>query len=197
MGITINGKKGKSIMSRLGKKPVPIPDGVKVSLNGSIVKAEGPKGLLEYKLPANVKAKIDEAKKLLSVETTYVIPQDNINHGTIRSHINNMFIGVHHGYEEKMEIIGTGYKVAMEGKNLAISLGFSHPVKVDVPAGITVTIPNPNLLVIQGINKQITGAFAAKIKAIKPSEPYNLKGIKYVDEVIKRKTGKTFVSGTA
>ncbi|MEK7309520.1 MAG: 50S ribosomal protein L6 [Planctomycetota bacterium] len=184
-------------MSRLGRKPVPIPDGVKVAVNGNAVKAEGPKGSLEYKLPANVKVKIDEAKKLLSVETTYVIPQDNINHGTIRSHINNMLIGVHQGYEEKMEIIGTGYKAVMDGKNLAISLGFSHPVKVDVPAGIAVTIPNPNLLVIQGINKQITGAFAAKIKAIKPSEPYNLKGIKYVDEVIKRKTGKTFVSGTA
>lgn len=194
-------------MSRLGRKPVQIPDGVKVAVNGSAVKAEGPKGALEYKLPDNVKVKIDEAKKLLSVETTYVIPQDNINHGTIRSHINNMIIGVHHGYEEKMEIIGTGYKAVMEGKsagggsafggNLAISLGFSHPVKVDVPAGIVVTIPNPNLLVIQGINKQIIGAFAAKIKAIKPSEPYNLKGIKYVDEVIKRKTGKTFVSGTA
>jgi len=184
-------------MSRLGKKPVPIPDGVKVSLNSSTVKAEGPKGTLEYKLPVNVKVKIDEAKKLLTVETTYVIPQDNINHGTIRSHINNMLIGVHHGYEEKMEIIGTGYKAVMEGKNLAISLGFSHPVKVDVPAGIAVTIPNPNLVVIQGANKQVVGAFAAKIKAIKPSEPYNLKGIKYTDEVIKRKTGKTFVSGTA
>lgn len=184
-------------MSRLGRKPVPIPDGVKVAVNGNIVKAEGPKGTLEYILPANVKVKIDEAKKLLSVETTYVIPQDNINHGTIRSHINNMLIGVHHGYEEKMEIIGTGYKAVMDGKNLAISLGFSHPVKVEVPVGIAVTIPNPNLLVIQGINKQVTGAFAAKIKAIKPSEPYNLKGIKYVDEVIKRKTGKTFVSGTA
>lgn len=184
-------------MSRLGRKPVPIPDGVKVSLNDKAVKAEGPKGSLEYKLPANVKVKIDEQKKLVFVETTYITSQDKINHGTIRSHINNMLIGVHQGYEEGMEIIGTGYKAVMEGKNLAINLGYSHPVKVDVPAGITVTIPNPNMVVMQGVNKQLVGAFAAKIKAIKPSEPYNLKGIKYVDEVIKRKTGKTFVSGTA
>ncbi|MEW6026230.1 MAG: 50S ribosomal protein L6 [Planctomycetota bacterium] len=184
-------------MSRLGKKPVPIPDGVKVSVNGNIVKAEGPKGTLEFKAPANMKVKVDEAKKVVVVEGTYTTPQDNINHGTARSHINNMLIGVHHGYEEKMEIIGTGYKAVMDGKNLAISLGYSHPIKVDVPAGVAVTIPNPNLLVINGANKQVIGAFAAKIKAIKPSEPYNLKGIKYADEVIKRKTGKTFVSGTA
>lgn len=184
-------------MSRLGRKPVPIPDGVKVSLNGNIIKAEGPKGALECKIPVNISVKIDEKSKLVLVEGKYLMPQDNINHGTTRSLINNMLIGVYQGYEEKMEVIGTGYKSVLEGKILSISLGYSHPVKVDIPAGITVTIPNPNLVVIQGANKQSVGTFASKIKAIKPSEPYNLKGIKYADEVIKRKAGKTFVSGTA
>lgn len=184
-------------MSRIGRKPVVIPEGVKVSLSDSKLKAEGPKGASEYKIPANMKVRIEDAKKLVFVETTYTVPQDKISHGTVRSHINNMLIGVHTGYEEKMEIIGVGYKSQIEGKTISISLGYSHPIKVTVPAGLTITIPNPNLIVIQGVNKDLVGSFASQIKAIKPSEPYNLKGIKYVDEVIKRKTGKTFVSGTA
>ena len=117
-------------------------------------------------------------------------------HGTMRSLVNNILTGVLKGHEKKLEINGVGYKAQLQDKNLLISLGFSHPIKISVPDGLTITIPNPNLLIIQGVNKELVGNFAAKIRRIRTAEPYNLKGIKYLDEIIRRKAGKTFVSGT-
>ncbi|MFH1230291.1 MAG: 50S ribosomal protein L6 [Planctomycetota bacterium] len=183
-------------MSRIGRRPIPIPESVKVSITGDKMKAEGSKGVFEQKIPSNIKITVDSTKKQLCVETAYNSTQDRIMHGTIRSLINNILIGVLKGYEKKLEINGVGYKAQIQDKNLTISLGFSHPIKVSVPNGLTVSIPNPNLLIIQGINKELVGNFAAKIRGIKTAEPYNLKGIKYSDEVIRRKAGKTFVSGT-
>lgn len=184
-------------MARLGKKPIPIPDGVKVSMVGQNVKAEGPKGVMEHGLPGNMKAKIEADKKRICLEAEYLTPQDKIMHGTIRSHINNMLIGVNQGYEKKLDVIGTGYNFKAQGKELIINIGYSHPVKMVVPEGINITVPNPNQVLVQGTNKELVGLFASQIRSIKPSEPYNLKGIKYTDEIIKRKAGKTFVSGTA
>ena len=183
-------------MSRIGKRPIPIPEEVKVSITNDKIKAEGPKGVFEQKIPSNIKITINTIKKQLYAEATYNSTQDRILHGTMRSVINNILIGVLKGYEKKLEINGVGYKVQIQDKNLLISLGFSHPVKISVPDGLTISIPNPNLLIIQGVNKELVGNFSAKIRGIKTAEPYNLKGIKYVDEIIHRKAGKTFVSGT-
>jgi large subunit ribosomal protein L6 len=184
-------------MARLGKKPFPIPEGVKVAFADHKVKAEGPKGKAEYNLPANMKIKIEADKNRVSLEAEYRTPQDKVMHGTVRSHINNMLIGVSKGYEKKLDVIGTGYNFKAQGKELIINIGYSHPVKMSVPDGIAITVPNPNQVLVQGINKDLVGLFASQIRFIKPSEPYNLKGIKYTDEVIRRKAGKTFVSGTA
>jgi large subunit ribosomal protein L6 len=183
-------------MSRIGRKPISIPEGVKVTLTDGKIKADGPKGIVEQKVPANIKITVDTAKKLVSLEATYNILQDKIQHGTIRSIINNMLRGVHSGYERKLEINGIGYKAQIEKNTIIFHLGFSHPIRVSVPQGITVTIPNPNLVVIQGADRELVGRFSASIKALKSCEPYNLKGIKYSDEIIKKKAGKTFVSGT-
>lgn len=183
-------------MSRIGRRPVLIPDGVKVTISGDKVKAEGPKGSFEYHIPKNIKIAVDAAKKQVVVNCDFKTTQDNIMHGTARSLINNMIVGVSKGYEKRIEINGVGYKAVMQGKDLMLSLGFSHPLKIDVPAGITVNIPNPNLLVIQGVNKELLGTFAANIRGIKFADSYTLKGLKYTDEVVKKKAGKTFVSGT-
>ena len=183
-------------MSRIVKMQVLIPDGVKVNLSGDKIKAEGPKGSFEYHIPKNIKVAVDTAKKQVTVAAETKTVQNNIMHGTARSHINNMIEGVSKGYEKKLEITGVGYKAVMQGKDLILSIGFSHPLKIDVPAGITIGIPNPNLVVITGVNKELVGAFAADMRAIKYADPYTLKGIKYSDEVIKKKAGKTFVSGT-
>ena len=182
-------------MSRIGRRPIPIPESVKVNITNDRIKAEGPKGVFEQVIPSNIKITIDTTKKQLCVETAYNSTQDKILHGTMRSLINNILIGVLKGYEKKLEINGVGYKAQIQDKNLLISLGFSHPTKVSVPDGLTISIPNPNLLIIQGVNKELVGNFAAKIRGIKTAEPYNLKGIKYSDEFIRRKAGKTFVSG--
>lgn len=188
---------GKGVfMSRIGKRPVLIPDGVKVSVTDSKLKAEGPKGSFEYKIPGNVKVVVDGAKKQILVSNEIKTTQDNIMHGTVRSLINNIIVGVHTGYEKKIEINGVGYKAVMQGKDLVLSLGFSHPLKIDVPAGINITIPNPNQIIITGVNKELVGSFSADLRSIKYADPYNLKGLKYMDEVIKKKAGKTFVSGT-
>jgi large subunit ribosomal protein L6 len=183
-------------MSRIGRRPIPIPESVKVSIINDKIKAEGPKGFYEQKFPSNIKITIDTTKKQLRMETAYNSVQDRIMHGTMRSIINNILQGVLKGYEKKLEINGVGYKAQTQDNNLMINLGFSHPIKVSVPNGLTITIPNPNLIIIQGVNKELVGNFAAKIRGIKTAEPYNLKGIKYSDEIIHRKAGKTFVSGT-
>lgn len=183
-------------MSRIGKKPITIPQGVKVTLQNHQVKIEGPKGILERKTHPKTTVKVNEEQKKIIIECTYATKEDNAIHGLTRSLVNNMVIGVTKGYEKGLEIIGTGYNAKLQGNELMIQVGFTHPVKISIPEGITATIPNPNLIVIQGIDKELIGQFAANIRFIRPSEPYNLKGIKYKGEVIKRKAGKTFVTGT-
>lgn len=184
-------------MSRIGKKPISIPDGVKVSVSGPTVKAEGPKGAMACTVPANIKVTVDAGKKQLRLECNYQLAQDRMNHGLHRSIVNNMVTGVSKGYEKKLEINGTGYNAKAQGKELIINIGLSHPVKINVPDGIKIEIPNPNNVVVQGVDRELVGQFAAKVRFIRPAEPYNLKGIKYADEVIRRKAGKTFVTGTA
>lgn len=182
-------------MSRIGRKPIQIPDGVKVTLSDHKISIAGPKGTLERVITSPVRAKIDDGNKLIIMECSYQIKQDRAVHGLMRSIVNNMVIGVLKGYEKRLEIIGLGYNAKMQGQELIIHVGFTHPVKMSIPKGITVTIPNPNIVALEGVDKELVGQFAAEVRGIKPSEPYNLKGIKYKDEIIRRKAGKTFVSG--
>ena len=183
-------------MSRIGKRPVIIPDGVKVTVTDNKLKITGPKGELERVFHKNLTVKVDEANKKIMIGCLTTTKEDKAIYGSSRSITQNMVIGVTQGFEKKIEIHGTGYNGKLQGTELVINIGFSHPVKTQVPKGLTVTLPNPNLVVIQGTDKELVGQFSANIRNIKLADPYNLKGTKYADEVIKRKAGKTFVSGT-
>jgi large subunit ribosomal protein L6 len=182
-------------MSRLGRKPITIPDGVKIAVQDSAVKVEGPKGKSSLRLHPAITVKVDAAKKQVVVERTGELREIRAMHGTTRSLIANMFTGVTAPYEKKLEIVGVGYNAKIQGKDLVLLLGFSHPVQVPVPEGLTVSCPSPTQIAINGCDKRQVGQFAAEIRAIRPPEPYNLKGIKYLGEIVRRKAGKTFVTG--
>jgi len=184
-------------MSRIGSKPIQLPDGVNVTRKDNILLIAGPKGKIEQKISPNVKVEVDTAAKKIKLTCEIKIASDKAVYGTSRSLLFNAIHGVSQGYEKKIEIHGVGYNAKVQGLELTISIGFSHPVKVTIPAGITVTVPNPNMLIIQSVDKELLGQFSASIRGIKPCEVYNLKGIKYADEIIKKKAGKTFVSGAS
>jgi large subunit ribosomal protein L6 len=182
-------------MSRLGRKPVWIPDGVKIAVQGREVKVEGPKGKASLRLVSSITVSVDAAAKQVVVGRTSDLREVRAMHGTTRAHIANMIIGVTTPYEKKLEIVGVGYNAKMQGKDVVLQLGFSHPVQVIVPAGLTVSCPSQTQIAVSGTDKHQVGQFAANIRAIRPPEPYNLKGIKYLGEAVRRKAGKTFVSG--
>lgn len=176
-------------MSRIGKQPVKIPQGVQVTLSGTIVKIKGPLGLLEQNTLGNVDVKIEDGKVLVNRKSDS--NQDRAYHGLYQRLIANMIIGVTQGYKKELEIIGVGYKAALEGANLVMQLGYSHPVKIQPPAGIKIEVPKPNLVNVSGIDKQVVGHLAAQIRKAHPPEPYKGKGVRYVGELVKRKVGKT------
>jgi large subunit ribosomal protein L6 len=182
-------------MSRLGRKAIAIPDGVKVSVQGQVVKVEGPKGRANLRLDPAVSVAVNAAAKQVTVSRSGDLREQRAMHGTTRSLIAGMIVGVTTPYEKKLEIVGVGYNAKMQGKDLVLQLGYSHPVQVPVPEGLTVTCPSPTQIAVNGTDKRQVGQFAADIRAIRPPEPYNLKGIKYLGEAIRRKAGKTFVSG--
>lgn len=182
-------------MSRLGKKPVEIPDGVKVSLRDAVLSAEGPKGKFAQPVHPEMKVTIDTAAKRIQVERPSDSRSHRELHGLTRSLIQNAVKGVKDGYEKKLEIIGVGYNAKLTGKQIVLALGFSHPVVMDIPEGLAVKIPTPTMVEITGSDKRMVGQFAADIRFKRPCEPYNSKGIKYTDEVVRRKAGKTFVTG--
>jgi large subunit ribosomal protein L6 len=192
-------------MSRIGKIPVAIPDKVKVSVAGNNVKVEGPKGKLEWGFPTPLKVVVDDTKKQIRVERTDDERQSRAYHGLTRALIANMVVGVTQGYERGLEIYGTGYSANLQGKKLVILCGFAHPVEKMVPAGLEVVVEVPNTrgndtpakFTIKGCDKQLVGEFAAEIRHIRPPEPYLGKGIRYLGEKIRRKAGKTFVSGAS
>jgi len=176
-------------MSRVGKQPITIPKGVEITVGkDNLVTVKGPKGQLSEKINSDMKININEDN--ITVER----PSDNKNHralhGLSRALINNMVEGVTKGYEKKLQIVGVGYRAAKQGKKLNLNLGFSHPVELEDPEGITTEVPNQNEIVIKGINKQLVGNYAAKIREIRPPEPYKGKGIRYADEHVRRKEGK-------
>lgn len=175
-------------MSRIGKKPVPVPAGVTATVKGQAVKVKGPKGELEFVVP-------DEVVVELKDGAVKVDPRDDSRKarslwGTSRSQVANLIQGVSQGFEKKLEINGVGYKAAVQGKVLKLTLGFSHDVDFEIPAGILIATPKPTEIVVSGINAQVVGQTAAKIRDYRRPEPYKGKGVKYADEFIFRKEGK-------
>ena len=175
-------------MSRIGKKPVPVPAGVTASVDGQIVKAKGAKGELSFVVHDEVLVKMEDGA--VSVDPRDQSKEARSKWGMSRPMISNIFVGVKDGFEKKLEISGVGYRAAMQGKNLQLSLGFSHEVVYDVPAGITVAVPKPTEIVVTGIDKQQVGQVAAEIREYRGPEPYKGKGVKYAGEKIVRKEGK-------
>jgi large subunit ribosomal protein L6 len=190
-------------MSRIGKKPIVIPQGVKVEQQGLSVKVSGPLGSLQFDCPSQVKVKVDAEKVLVENEHPQ-IRQNRQLHGTARALIANMVAGVSKGFEKKMEIYGTGYSVKEQGGKLILQVGFCHPVEKVVPKGIKVNIETaatrgndvPARFTLSGIDKCLLGQFAADVRKIRLPEPYKGKGIRYADEHVRRKVGKAFASGT-
>jgi large subunit ribosomal protein L6 len=187
-------------MSRVGKKPISLPSGVKVDIKGSLINVTGPKGSLSWSHSHGVTVKEDSSAKSVVVTRSSDSAQNRALHGTTRALINNMIVGVSQGYEEKMEIFGTGYSCAVSGQTLDLTVGYSHPVKLPIPKGVKVSIDvpatkgdeTPAKMTISGIDKQVVGQFARSIKDVRHPEPYKGKGVRYAGEQIKRKAGKAF-----
>ncbi len=176
-------------MSRIGKQPITIPEGVEVKVDGNKVSVKGPKGSLEKEFNSMMKISIEENKVIVTRPNDE--PMARSLHGLTRTLINNMIIGVKEEFKKELEINGVGYRVAKQGNNLNLTLGYSHPVIFEAPAGITFDVPSQNQIIVRGIDKELVGQTAAVIRTKRLPEVYKGKGIKYVDEVIRRKEGKT------
>lgn len=177
-------------MSRIGNKEILVPAGVTVTIDDTnLVSVKGPKGTLAEKIAKDII--VEQAEGKIVVKRPSENKQHKSLHGLSRTLINNMIIGVTEGYSKKLEIVGVGYRAAKQGKKLALNLGFSHPVEMVDPDGIETEVPSQNEIIVKGINKQLVGNYAAKIRDWRKPEPYKGKGIKYVGEHIRRKEGKT------
>jgi len=176
-------------MSRIGLKPIEIPAGVEIKFTDGLVEVKGPKGNLSQEVGSGFKVNIEEGQ--LTVERPSESKNDRSLHGLYRTLIQNMVIGVTDGYSKQLEIIGTGYRAQKQGNKLNLSLGFSHPLVLEDPEGITTEVPSERVIIIKGIDKQLVGDYTAKIRAYRKPEPYKGKGVKYSDEHIRRKVGKT------
>ena len=181
-------------MSRIGKTPVAIPHGVAVSVVDGGVEVRGPKGELKMSHRPEVAVKVDETSVVVTRVGDDSNRQARAFHGLTRALIQNMVTGVTEGYEKKLEINGVGYNCKHEGQQLVFNLGFAHTVSIDIPKGIEIELRNPTNIAIRGCDKQMVGELAARIRKLRPPEPYKGKGIKYADETIRRKAGKAFGS---
>jgi large subunit ribosomal protein L6 len=175
-------------MSRIGRLPIEIPAGVTVSVDGSAVTVKGPKGELALNVASPIEVKVEDGQVLVTR------PDDEREsrslHGLTRTLISNQIVGVTQGYTKGLEVVGTGYRVAQKGSSVEFALGFSHPVLIDPPAGITLTVEGNNKLTVSGIDKQAVGEAAANIRKIRKPEPYKGKGVRYAGEIVRRKAGK-------
>ena len=176
-------------MSRIGRAPIAIPAGVEVTLEGNVITVKGPKGTLTRTLNPELTVTVDAG--VITVTRPNDEKYNRSIHGLNRTLIANMVTGVTEGYQKTLEINGVGYRAAKEGNKLVMNLGFSHQVFIPEIDGITIDVPNTNTVIIKGIDKQLVGQFAADVRSKRPPEPYKGKGIKYSDEVIRRKEGKT------
>lgn len=176
-------------MSRIGKQPIAIPPKVKVEVKGQQVQVEGPKGKLNWELPRRTSLKVENGKVVVSRQGDDA--QARALHGLSRALVNNMVRGVSEGFSKKLEIQGVGFKAAVQGNNVNLSLGYSHPVVYPIPAQIKVTVEENTKLTIEGPDRQVVGQVAAEIRSFYPPEPYKGKGVRYTDERVVRKEGKT------
>ena len=176
-------------MSRIGNKPITVPDGVEVKIDGKHITVKGPKGTLEREIHNNISLEMEGNEiKVTRIDNE---PFNRGLHGLTRTLINNMITGVLNEYTRELQINGVGYRVQKQGNNLNMSLGYSHPVIFEAPRGITFDVPDPNTIIVKGIDKELVGQTAAEIRTKRPPEVYRGKGIKYAEEVIRRKEGKT------
>jgi len=184
-------------MSRIGKQIIKVPQGVEVTVNGNTIKVKGHKGELTYTFSStiNVVYKDDQ----IQIKRNSDVPKERGLHGLTRALIQNMVAGVSAGFEKRMEIIGVGYRAQVSGKKIILNLGFSHPVEMEMPAGVSVEMDKEqkNIIIISGADKQAVGQFAANIRVLRPPEPYKGKGIRYVGEYVPRKAGKATAAGSS
>lgn len=177
-------------MSRIGKKPISLPNDVEVTVEaGNVISVKGPKGSLSGTFNAELNISVDNGQ--LEVERPSETKFHRSIHGTTRALINNMVVGVTEGFKKQLKMIGVGYRAQLKGNTLVILAGYSHPVEMEIPEGITVEVPKNTDIIVSGIDKQLVGEFSANIRAVRPPEPYLGKGIRYVDEHVRRKEGKT------
>ncbi len=175
-------------MSRIGKMPITLPAGVTAEINGCSVEVKGPKGVLKREFSPKINIELENG--VITVKRNSDNPKERALHGLTRALLNNMVVGVSTGFQKKLTLVGVGYRAAMNGNKLNLTVGKSHPVEMDPGADLTVETPQPNTIIISGIDKEKVGAFAAVVREVRPPEPYKGKGIKYADEVIRRKAGK-------
>ncbi len=175
-------------MSRIGKLPIEIPGGVDVQVERGLVRVKGPKGQLEQRVSPDLKVEREDSQLLVKRPTDR--KDHRALHGLTRTLVYNMVVGVTEGFEKRLEIQGVGYRAQLRGKDLELALGFSHPVKIDAPAGIEFEVPVPTQIVVRGIDKQAVGEIAARIRKARPPEPYKGKGVRYAGEYVARKVGK-------
>ncbi len=180
-------------MSRVGQSPIEVPSDVEVQISGSTVTVTGPKGTLERDLPDPITIRHDDDQLL--VERPDDERKSRSLHGLSRSLVNNMVLGVHEGFRKQLEIVGVGYRASAKGPTtLELALGFSHPVDIEAPDGITFEVPQPTRIDVIGVDKQVVGQVAADIRSLRKPEPYKGKGVRYVDEYVRRKAGKAAVT---
>lgn len=181
-------------MSRVGYKPINVPSGVTLTLDGAVAVAKGPKGTITKELPPECEIKVEG--DVVNVTRPSDSRHHRRMHGLARALLNNMVVGVHEGFTRNLEIVGVGYRAELKGKELVLALGYSHPIRFAIPEGLTIEVPDPTKIKIWGIEKDKVGQAAAEIRGFRPPEPYKGKGVKYAEETIKRKAGKTAVGGS-
>ena len=175
-------------MSRIGNKPITVPEGIDVKIDGQKITVKGPKGTLEREIHNNMSVKLENGE--IKVTRPNDEKENRSLHGLTRTLINNMIEGVSKEFTRELQINGVGYRAQKQGKTLVLTLGYSHPVKMDEPEGISYDVPNPNTIIVRGVDKELVGECAAVIRSKRPPEVYRGKGIKYAEEVIRRKEGK-------
>ena len=176
-------------MSRIGRVPIPVPTGVEVKINGSTVEVKGPKGTLTHEVPAPITIALEDNSIIVTRPDDERVSRSL--HGLTRTLINNNILGVTTGFTKGLEIVGTGYRVTAKGSDIEFALGYSHPILVQAPAGITFTVEGNTKLTVSGIDKQAVGEVAANIRKLRKPEPYKGKGVRYAGEVVRRKAGKS------
>lgn len=175
--------------SRIGKQPIPVPSNVTLTVDGQYIKAKGPLGELDLTYPREIMLDKEESGAL-RVRKAVETRRANQMHGLFRTLTDNMVVGVSKGFEKKLQLIGTGYRATVEGKDIVLNLGFSHPVRMEIPSGLQVKVEENTRITVSGYDKSVIGQFAASIRKWRPPEPYKGKGVKYADEIVRRKEGK-------